>query len=215
MCIDWGVSICGACGAPRFDTSTFHYKSWRTDQAAVERRIKEIAETRVRYGYRRVHVLLRREGWEINMKKTRKIYNDLGLQLRNKHPKRRVKAKLREDRLEAAGPNEVWAMDFVHDQLAMGMKLRILTVVDTHSRLCPAADPRFAYCGEDVVQTLERVCAKVSYPKTIRVDSGSEFISRDFDLWAYANDVTLDFGPASPPTTASSRRSIRSSGRNA
>jgi len=148
MCIDWGVSIRGACGALRFDTSTFHYKSRRTDQAAVERRIKEIAETRVRYGYRRVHVLLRREGWEINMKKTRRIYNELGLQLRNKHPKRRVKAKLREDRQEAAGPNEVWAMDFVHDQLAMGRKLRILTIVDTHSRLCPAADPRFAYRGE-------------------------------------------------------------------
>lgn len=154
MCIDWGVSIRGACGALRFDTSTLHYKSRRTDQAAVVRRIKEIAKTRVRYGYRRVHVLLGREGREgreINMKKTRRIYNELGLQLRNKHPKRRVKAKLREDRQEAAGPNEVWAMDFVHDQLATGKKLRILTVVDTHSRLCPAADPRFTYRGKDVV----------------------------------------------------------------
>ena len=80
----------------------------------------------------RVHVLLRREGWVINMKKTRRIYNELGLQLRNEHPKRRVKAKLREDRQEAVGPNDVWAMDFVHDQLALGKKLRILTVVDTH-----------------------------------------------------------------------------------
>ena len=90
--------------------SSYHYKSRRTDQAAVERRINEIAETRVRYGYQRVHVLLRREGWVINMKKTRRIYNELGLQLRNKHPKRRVKAKLREDRQEAVGPNDVWAM---------------------------------------------------------------------------------------------------------
>ncbi len=110
MCVDWGVSIRRACGAICFDTSTYHYKSRRTGQAAVERRIKEIAETRVRYGYRRVHVLLRREGWIINMKKTRRIYNELGLQLRNKHPKRRVKAKLREDRREATGPNDVWAM---------------------------------------------------------------------------------------------------------
>lgn len=125
----------------KFDCSTFHYKSRRTDQAAVERRIKEICETRVRYGYRRVHVLLRREGWEINMKKTRRIYNELGLQLRNKHPKRRVKAKLREDRQDAVGPNDVWAMDFVHDQLATGKKLRVLTIVDTHTRYCPATDP--------------------------------------------------------------------------
>jgi transposase InsO family protein len=123
----------------------------------------------VRYGYRRVHVLLRREGWIINMKKTRRIYNELGLQLRNKHPKRRVKAKLREDRQEAVEPNDVWAMDFVHDHLATGKKLRILTIVDTHSRLCPATDPRFTYRGEDVVQTLESVCSRIGYPKTIRV----------------------------------------------
>ena len=171
MCSDWAVSIRAACGAVGFDRSTFHYKSRRTDQAAVERRIKEICETRVRYGYRRVHVLLRREGWEINMKKTRRIYSEVGLQLRNTHPKRRVKAKLREDRQEAAGPNEVWAMDFVHDQLATGKTLRILTIVDTHSRYCPATDPRFAYRGEDVVQTLERVCRQTGYPKTIRVDN--------------------------------------------
>ena len=103
-----GVSICRACKALCFDTSSYHYKSRRTDQAALERRIKEICETRVRYGYRRVHVMLRREGWEINMKKTRRIYKELGLQLRNKSPKRRVKAKLRDDRQEAVGPNDVW-----------------------------------------------------------------------------------------------------------
>jgi len=134
------------------------------------------------------------------MKKTRRIYRELGLQLRNKHPKRRVKAKLREGRCEAVGPNDVWAMDFVHDQLATGRKLRILTVVDTFSRYVPALDPRFSYRGEDVVQTLERVCGQIGYPKTIRVDQGSEFISRDVDLWAYANDVTLDFSRPGKPT---------------
>jgi putative transposase len=193
MCSEWAVSIRRACGALCFDRSTLDYQSRRADQAPVKRRIKEICESRVRYGYRRVHVLLRREGWEINMKKTWRIYDELGLKLRNKHPKRRVKAKLREDRQEAAGPNEVWAMDFMHDQLATGRKLRILTVVDTHSRYCPAADPRFADRGEDVVQTLERVCRQIGYPQTIQVDNGSEFTSRDLDLWAYANDATLDF----------------------
>ncbi|PPB82085.1 putative transposase [Albidovulum inexpectatum] len=103
-----------------------------------------------------------------------------------------MKAKLREDRQEAVGPNDVWAMDFVYDQLDLGKKLRILTVVDTHARLCRTADPRFSYRGEDVVQTLERVCGKIGYPRTIRIDNGSEFISRDLDLWAYTNDATLD-----------------------
>ena len=91
-------------------------------------------------------------------------------------------------------------MDFVHDQLALGQKLRILTVVDTHSRFCPALDARFSYRGEDVVQTLEKVCAKAGYPKTIRVDNGSEFVSRDLDLWAYAKGVTLDFSRPGTPT---------------
>ena len=73
--MDWGVSIRRACRTICFDTSTYHYKSRRTEQAGLEIRIKEIAETRVRYGYRRVHVLLRREGWVVNMKKTRRIYS--------------------------------------------------------------------------------------------------------------------------------------------
>jgi putative transposase len=120
VCGEWGVSIRRACRVLSVDTSTYHYKSRRHGQAGLERRIREICETRVRYGYRRVHTVLRREGWSINQKKTRRIYRELGLQLRNKTPKRRVTAKLREDRCVATPANETWAMDFVHDQLATG-----------------------------------------------------------------------------------------------
>ena len=134
------------------------------------------------------------------MKKTHRIYNELGLQLRNKTPKRRVKAKLRDDRRAASTSNEIWAMDFVHDQLATGQKIRVLTVVDTFSRFSPAIDPRFSYRAEDVVATLERVCNAMGYPKTIRVDQGSEFVSRDLDLWAYTRGVTLDFSRPGKPT---------------
>jgi putative transposase len=156
---EWGVSIRRTCRVLEVDTSTYHYKSRRPGQAVLEGRIKEICQTRVRYGYRRVHVLLRREGWGINHKKTYRIYREMGLQLRNKTPKRRVKAKLREDRKAATGPNQTWAMDFVHDQLATARKLRVLTVVDIFSRFSPAIDPRFTYRGEDVVRILEQVCA--------------------------------------------------------
>ena len=134
------------------------------------------------------------------MKKTHRIYNELGLQLRNKTPKRRVKAKLRDDRRPASTSNEIWAMDFVHDQLATGQKIRVLTVVDTFSRFSPVIDPRFSYRAEDVVATLERVCVATGYPKTIRVDQGSEFVSRDLDLWAYVKGVTLDFSRPGKPT---------------
>jgi putative transposase len=145
-------------------------------------------------------VLLRREGWSLGQNKTRRIYRELRLQLRNKTPKRRVKAKLREGRRKATQPNETWAMDFVHDQLATGRKLRVLTIVDTFSRFSPALEPRFSFRGTDVVEVLERVGREVGLPATIRVDQGTEFVSRDLDLWAYQRGVTLDFSRPGKPT---------------
>ena len=139
----WKVSIRRACSALVTEPSTYHYKSRRTGQATLCHRMKEIAATRVRYGYRRIHVLLRREGWPVNAKRVYRLYREMGLQLRNKTPKRRVKAKLRDDRRPATRSNEIWAMDFVHDQLATGRKLRVLTIVDTFSRFSPATEVRF------------------------------------------------------------------------
>ena len=152
----WQVSIRRACRALPVDRSTYHYRSKRTGQAPLMKRIKEIAETRVRYGYRRIHVLLRREGWVVNHKRVRRLYTEEGLQLRNKSPKRRVTAKLREDRRTTTAPNEVWAMDFVHDQLFDGRRIRVLTIIDTFTRLSPAIEVRQSFRGSDVVETLER-----------------------------------------------------------
>lgn len=196
----WDVSIRRACSVLKAGRSSYHYKSRRDDQAILKKQIKQIAETRVRYGYRRIHVLLCREGWQVNPKRIYRLYNEMGLQLRNKTPKRKVRAKLREDRQAAQHPNDVWAMDFVHDQTFDGGKLRILTVVDTYSRYVPATDVRRSYKASDVVQTLERVCRQTGYPKTIRVDQGTEFVSKDLDLWAYQNDVMLDFSRPGKPT---------------
>jgi putative transposase len=92
---------------------TYHYRSKRPDPTALKQRMQEICETRVRCGHRRVRVLLRREGWDVNVKPGCRLYRETGLQLRNKSPKRKVKAKLREDRSDAAAPNQVCAMDFV------------------------------------------------------------------------------------------------------
>jgi putative transposase len=200
MVEDWDVSIRRACRLMTLPPKTYRYRSRRPGQAALETRIKEICATRVRYGYRRVHVLLRREGWQINAKRVHRIYRELVLQLRNKSPRRRVKAKLREDRAPAAGTHDVWAMDFVHDELATGGKIRILTLLDTYSRYAHAIDARSQYRAENVVATLDAVCGKVGYPKAIRVDQGSEFVSRDLDLWAYTHDVVLDFSRPGKPT---------------
>lgn len=216
MCSQWAVSILRACRVLLFEPKTFRYRSRKPDQAALEKRIRDICETRVRYGYRRVHVMLQREGWDVNHKKVHRIYNELGLQLRNKTPKRRVKAKLRDDRAPATGTHDVWAMDFVHDQLAAGPKIRILTVIDTYSRYAHVVDARFSYRAENVVATLESVCNDIGCRRTIRVDQGSEFVSRDLDLWAYANTVILDFSrPGNQRTTRLSKRSMADCGRSA
>ncbi|SCB53401.1 putative transposase [Bradyrhizobium yuanmingense] len=197
---EWQVSIRRACDALEFDRSTYHYKCRRSGQAALEQKIKEICHVRIRYGYRRVHVLLRREGWRHGQNKTRRIYRELGLQLRNKTPKRRVKAKLRDDRRPATRSNETWAMDFVHDQLATGHKLRVLTIVDTFSRFSrrwrrdsPSAAPMLWRCWKGPARKWESRQRSASI-------KNSEFVSRDLDLWAYQRGVTLDFSRPGKPT---------------
>ena len=180
--------------------STYYYQARRPAQRALRERIRDIAETRVRYGYRRIHVLLRREGWPVNRKRVYRRYREEGLQLRNKTPKRKVSAKLRDDRSPASAPNEVWAMDFMSDQLFNGRRIRILTIVDAFTRISPAIDVRYSYRGSDVVDTLERVTEELGTPKSIRVDQGPEFVSKALDLWAWLNGVTLDFSRPGKPT---------------
>ena len=136
----------------------------------------------------------------MNAKRICRLYREMGLQLRNKTPKRRVKAKLRLDRTTASSANDIWAMDFVHDPLFDGTKIWALTIVDTLTRLSPALGVRRSYRGSDVVETLEHGAAEFGYPKTIRVDNGPEFVSKELDLWAYMKGVTLDFSRPGKPT---------------
>ena len=194
------TSIRRACDALCFDRSTYHYRHRRPEQATLRKRICELAGARVRYGYRRIHILLRREGWTVNHKRTRRLYREEGLQLRKKTPKRRVSAKRREDRATATAANEGWSMDFLSDQIFDGRKLRVLTILDNYTRVSPAIEVRLSYRGADVVTTLERVALVYGRPKRIKVDNGPEFISRELDLWAYLHGVELDFSRPGKPT---------------
>lgn len=142
-------------------------------------------------------VLLRREGWLINEKCAPAVSGDgPAITAQNTEAPREGEAGTTGRRPW----DEVWAMDFVHDRTAMGTKIRILTIVDTFSRFSPAVEPRFRFRGSDVVETLERVGKCYGLPKVIRVDQGSEFVSRDLDLWAYQRGVTLDFSRPGKPT---------------
>jgi putative transposase len=116
------VSIRRACRTVPACRATYHYRSRRPEQAPLRNRIREIAETRMRYGYRRIAVLLRREDWHVNVKRVHRLYRLEGLQMRLKAPRRRVMAKLRDDRSNATGPNQVWATDWMHDELFDGRR---------------------------------------------------------------------------------------------
>jgi putative transposase len=180
--------------------STYRYESRRRDETALKMRIKEITETRVHYGYRRVHVMLRREGHQDNVKRVYRLYRQEGLSLRLKRPRRNKAAKLRQPKQIAFAINEVWSMDFVADALFDGRKLRMLTVVDCYTRECLAIDVGQSLKGEDVVNTLNKICAERGLPGAIKTDNGSEFISKAMDKWAYERRVELDFSRPGKPT---------------
>ncbi len=189
------------CAALRFDRRTHRYKSVRPDQAPLRQRIREIAETRVRYGYRRIHVLLRREGWPVNVKRVHRLYRMDGLNLRAKRPRRHVMAARRVDRPLATRPNEIWAMDFVSDALFNGKRFRSLTVVDAYTREALAIHVDQGIRGEQVVDVMDRLLFQRGMPPDkIRVDNGPEFISKALDHWAYINRVNLDFSRPGKPT---------------
>ena len=194
------MSIRRACAVLKANRGTYHYKSRKSEQAVLKAEIKDIASTRNRYGYRRIHTLLRREGWQVNHKRVYRLYCEEGLQLRNKTPKRKVSAKLREDRSDAKAINDIWAMDFMADQLYNGQRLRILTIVDAFGKLCPRIGVGYRYRATDVINTLDQAIVEYGCPKTIRVDNGPEFISKELDLWAYSHGVELDFSRPGKPT---------------
>ena len=200
MCLHYGVSVRKACATFLVHRSAFYYRSRKPDQVVLKQRIKDITLSRISYGYRRVHTHLVREGFQINHKRVYRLYCELSLQMRQKKPKRCIQAKVREDRMIPTQKNDVWSMDFVSDALFAGKKLRILTVVDAFTRESPIVGVGFTYKGHDVVQTLEEAVQYHGYPKTLRIDNGPEFISKDLDLWAYTYRVRLDFSRPGKPT---------------
>ena len=198
--VGYEVSIRRACAVLTFSRSVYHYKSRMDRQEQLRMRIRDIASARVHYGYRRITITLRREGWQVNFKRVYRIYNEECLSLKRNNPKRRVACKRRKDRTDPTGPNQVWAMDFMADQLYDGRRFRILTLVDTYSRECLALKSGQSIKGEDVVKEMERLRFVRGIPNRICVDSGSEFKSKVMDQWAYLHGVELDFSRPGRPT---------------
>jgi putative transposase len=196
----YAVSEPRACALAMCSRSLYRYESCRDPRSERRARIREIAQARVRYGYRRVHVMLTREGWQANHKLVYRLYREEGLALRRKRPKRHVSAVRREARIQPSAPNECWSMDFVADQLVRGTRFRALTVVDIFTKECLAIEVGQSLKGEHVVAVLKRIAASRGAPKMIFCDNGSEFVGRALDLWAYVNKVRIDFSRPGKPT---------------
>ena len=195
------VSLRCACKTMQLPLSSWFYRPHGRDESLLRMRVKEIAFTRVRYGYRRILTLLRREGFCDNHKRVYRVYRQEGLNLRMKRPRRSRMAAQRLERVDVGRVHQVWSMDFVADQLFNGNRFRILTVVDNYSKKCPGLYVDRQIKGADVVAFLNLlVQAEGSVPERLQVDNGSEFISKELDRWAYEHKVVLDFSRPGKPT---------------
>jgi putative transposase len=186
--------------AARFCRSSLRYESRRDPLTVLRQRMRELAQTRVRFGYRRLLVMMHREGWDVGKHRFYRVYTEEGLALRRKRPWRHATAVHRERRRPAMARNEIWSMDFVADQLADGRRFRALAIIDLFTRECLAIDVGHGLSGRDVVATLERLRFARGLPQRIYCDNGSEFVSAAMDLWAYTNGVILDFSRRGKPT---------------
>ena len=187
------VSCVRACRLAHFSRAAWYRRSRARDQSALRLRIRELAHARPRFGYLRIWVLLRREGWGVNRKRVRRLYRLDGLQVRMRVRRRKHIALHRGPAPVPAGPTERWSMDFVHDALADGRPFRILTVVDQWSRSSPLLEVASRMSGQTVGEALDRVLGTAPRPRSITVDHGTEFQSRALEDWAYRRGVLLDF----------------------
>ena len=196
----FGIGERRACKATGFNRSSQRYRRRRDDQIALRMRLRELAASRVRYGYRRLHILLKREGWAVNHKRTYRLYREEGLSIRSKVPKRKRAWRYREGRPQIGERNQVWAMDFMSDRFFDERPFRILTVVDCHTREALAIAPRASFRAYQVVEVLDRLARERGKPGSLRVDNGPEFAGRMLDQWAYLNGVEIDFSRPGKPT---------------
>ena len=153
------VSEQRACRVARMAVSTFRYESREEPRTALRLRIREIAQTRVRYGYRKIRVLLNREGWKVGKKLVYRLYREEGLDLRHKPRRKRRAAMHRRERFRPTAPNQVWSLDFA-DQLADRRRFRALTVLDIFTRESLAIEVGQRLKGEDVVGALNQIRQK-------------------------------------------------------
>jgi putative transposase len=184
------VSERRACRFTGFARSSQRYRPTR-DDTALRAQLETLAIQKPRWGYRRLHWLLEREGAHVNRKRAQRVYREAGLNVRRRRRKRVSRARV--PRAPLFAPNERWSIDFVHDALGDGRVIRVLTVVDDFTRTCPLIAVDFALPAARVTQLLDGLALTAPLPRAIVCDNGSEFTSQAFGQWAHERGITLHF----------------------
>jgi putative transposase len=196
------LGVTRACGLIGISRSLYRYQAKRPCDMALKDRLSELAAQKRRYGYRRLHVLLRREGWQHNAKRTYRVYHEAGLMVR-KRKRKRIAGVERIVKLPPLVPNDSWSMDFVSDGLVDGRRVRCLNIVDDFTKQCLAIEVDTSLPGKRVVNVLQRLAESRGLPKGITVDNGPEFVSKALDEWAYAVGLQLRYiQPGKPQQNA-------------
>jgi putative transposase len=187
-----------ACRLIKADRKTIRYRSRRPRDEDLRRRLTELAAEQRRFGYRRLHVLLRAEGYAVNRKKTQRLYREEGLTVRKRKGRKRVTGS-QAPILTEARPNARWSVDFVHDPLSNGRRFRILNVIDDVTKECLAAIADTSISGRRVARELDAVIAWRGKPCLILSDHGTEFTSNAMLAWAQHHRMAWHFiAPGKP-----------------
>jgi len=187
-----------ACRAIQADRKMIRYRFRRPSDEDLRTRLRELASEQRRFGYRRLHVLLRAEGFTVNHKKTQRLYREEGLTVRKRKGRKRATGS-RAPILVEARPNARWSVDFVHDQLANGRRLRILNILDDVTKECLAAIPDTSISGRRVARELDVVIGRRGKPGLIVSDHGTEFTSNAMLVWTQRSRVDWHFiAPGKP-----------------
>jgi len=175
------------------------YRSRRADDGALRNRLKELAAERRRFGYRRLHILLRREGLHVNHKKLRRIYREEKLQVRRRTGRKRALG-MRAPIAVPQAANQRWSLDFVSDQFGSGRRFRILTVVDDFTKECLALVADTSLSGARVARELDLLIANRGKPATIVSDNGTELTSCAILSWSHERHVDWHYIAPGKPT---------------
>jgi len=196
----FGASERKSCQLVQINRTTYRYKRKPKNDNLIKEKIEKILENNSMYGLSMIHLKLRQDKILINHKRTERIYKEMDLALKQRKRRKKVTSEERTTVEHSEKPGKVWAMDFIHDSVAEGKRLKVLTVIDPATNVSPVLEAAFSMSGKDVSEVLDRICENAKFPEYLKCDNGPEFRSKELDQWCYKNNVKIIFSRPGKPT---------------